>query len=167
MHNLSILLLMSVPVEIWSGWGYSRCIFIWYLWFYHPDLLCLWLMLIVLLSSGVGSRSHVRMGPIFPFCATHLPYIIEPLCQWYLSWVLSSINHFCLFLTITNILSVTDYYRSGYICMYVYMWVSCLYICVHISICILYICWLLTVLLERHDTWLPPQWNKDGGVGAV
>ena len=38
------------------------------MWFYHPDLLCLWLMLIVLLSSGVESHSHVMMGPIFPFC---------------------------------------------------------------------------------------------------
>ena len=36
-----------------------------------PDWLCLWLMLIVLLNSGAGSHSHVRMGPIFPFCVPH------------------------------------------------------------------------------------------------
>ena len=88
------------------------------MWFYHPDLLCLWLMLIVLLNSGAGSRSHVRMGSIFPFCAIGLPttsgycvsgiypglwvpstisvYSFRLLCHWYLSWVARSINHFCL-----------------------------------------------------------------------
>ena len=40
-------------------------------------------------------------------------------------------------------------------------------ICLHISICILYICWLLTVLLDAPRHLTVPSVNKDSGVGTA